>query len=193
VWFLHSIPLYGRAFENTTGIQQPYSGVGDGSWDAGVWDVKVLPFPGATVIEDYKTGGAYSHGGRRDIMSQYQTQRADTLVSPLDATKKELITFDTVGIVQQKAKYIMRDGLAGSSYWDLSSDYVGSGSLVAAAVNQYKDGLDQTPNHLYYPGSRFDNIRSCMGACPSNCTNCTTTPNYDHTRGTTIAANIGSQ
>lgn len=192
MWFLHSIPLYGRAFENTTGIQQPYSGVGNGSWDAGIWDVKVLPFPGAAVIEDYKTGGAYSYGGCRDIMSQDQTQRPNTLVSPLDAVKKELITFDTVGIVQQKAKYIMHHGFAGTSYWDLSSDYVGSGSLVAAAVNQYKYGLDQTPNHLYYPGSRFDNIRSCMGACPSNSTNYSTTPNCDRTRRERFAFKIGS-
>jgi len=65
------IPLYGRAFENTTGIQQPYSGVGNGSWGDGVWDVKVLPLAGANVTEDFKTGGSYSYGERSDVMSRY--------------------------------------------------------------------------------------------------------------------------
>ena len=56
------IPLYGRSFENTNGIQQPYSGVGSGSLGGGVWDVKMLPLAGAKVIEDFNTGGSYSYG-----------------------------------------------------------------------------------------------------------------------------------
>jgi len=56
------IPLYGRSFENTNGIHQPYSGVGPGSWGDGVWDVKTLPLPGAKVTEDFTTGGSYSYG-----------------------------------------------------------------------------------------------------------------------------------
>jgi len=59
------IPLYGRSFENTNGIQQPYSGVGSGSRPGGlegVWDVKVLPLAGAKVTEDFNTGGSYSYG-----------------------------------------------------------------------------------------------------------------------------------
>jgi len=56
------IPLYGRSFENTNGIGQPYSGVGSGSLGGGVWDVKLLPLSGAKVIEDFQIGSSYSYG-----------------------------------------------------------------------------------------------------------------------------------
>ena len=152
------IPLYGRSFENTKGIHQPYSGVGPGSWGGGVWDVKVLPLAGAKVTEDFSIGGSYSYG-EPQYTAITRFMKSHSLVFPLDAAKKELITFDTVNIVKEKAQYVVKHNFGGSMYWDLSSDHVGSSSLVSAAISQYQS-LDQTRNHLHYPGSQFDNMKS---------------------------------
>lgn len=56
------VPLYGRGFEATAGIRQPFTGIGTGTWEAGVYDYKALPFAGASVVEDTVSGSSYSYG-----------------------------------------------------------------------------------------------------------------------------------
>jgi chitinase len=142
------IPLYGRAFESTNGIRQSFSGIGPGTWEAGVYDYKALPFAGAKVTEDTAAGASYSY----------------------DSAKKELVSYDTPNIVNQKAQYIQSKGLSGAMFWELSSDKTGVDSLVGKTSGVF-GGLDQTQNHLSYPFSQFDNMKNGMGSGPI-----TTTP-----------------
>ncbi|KAF9531136.1 glycoside hydrolase superfamily [Crepidotus variabilis] len=134
------MPLYGRGFDNTNGLHQPYSGGGPGTIDPGVYSYKALPFVGSQIYENSTDISSYSY----------------------DAAKKEFITYDTPNIVKMKANYIKSKGLAGSMFWELSTDKVGSASLVGTVASNL-GGLDQTLNHLYFPNSKWDNIRNNMG------------------------------
>ncbi|CAE6354217.1 unnamed protein product [Rhizoctonia solani] len=139
------LPLYGRAFESTNGIRQPFNGIGPGTWEAGVYDYKALPLAGAAVFEDSSRGASYSY----------------------DSSKKELVSYDTPNIIRQKAAYIKSKGLGGGMFWELSSDKKGADSLVSITASNI-GALDSTPNHLYYPYSKFDNIKNNMGAGPGS-------------------------
>ena len=78
------MPLYGRAFENTDGLGRPYSGVGEGTWENGVFDYKKLPIEGATEHEDHDAGASYCyHAGMR-----------------------KLVSYDTVPLARRKAEFI---------------------------------------------------------------------------------------
>lgn len=137
------VPLYGRAFTQTTGIRQPFNGIGSGSFENGIWDYKDLPRPGSTVTEDTNNIASYCY----------------------DASSQTLVSYDTPNIAVKKAAYINSKGLAGGMYWELSNDKKGADSLVATVAREL-GSLDSTLNHLNYPGSKWDNIRSGMGGSP---------------------------
>jgi len=134
------MPIYGRGFEQTNGLHQAYSGIGTGTWEAGVWDYKALPMSGATVTEDSTNVASYSY----------------------DSSKKELISYDTPNIVKTKAQYVVSKGMAGSMFWELSADKTGADSLVGTSLNVY-GSKDATQNHISYPDSVWTNIANNMG------------------------------
>lgn len=142
------MPLYGRAFQNTQGPGAPYNGVGEGSWENGVWDYKALPRPGATEQVDPQVGASWCHDG-------------NTMVS-----------YDNVQVGKIKADFIRYNGLGGGMWWESSADKGGKvaaqaeGSLIGTFVDTIGgvDALDQSPNNLDFPESRFDNIRAGMPA-----------------------------
>ncbi|KAF2965495.1 hypothetical protein GQX73_g8069 [Xylaria multiplex] len=133
------LPLYGRAFESTSGLGQPFSGIGSGSWENGIWDYKVLPRSGSEVY-DATAGASYSY----------------------DSATKELVSYDNVDMIKRKAAYIQTKGLGGSMFWEASGDRTDSGSLIAAAFNAQggSGSLDKSQNLLSYPNSKYDNIKN---------------------------------
>jgi len=133
------MPIYGRSFEQTNGIGQPYNGIGQGSWDAGVWDYKSLPKSGATITCDNTAVACYSY----------------------DSTAKELISFDTPAIIKTKVQYLQSKGLGGSMFWEASADKKGADSLIGTSHTAL-GGLDTTDNLLSYPNSQYDNVKSGM-------------------------------
>lgn len=133
------MPIYGRSFEQTAGIGKPFNGIGSGSWEAGVWDYKALPRPGATVQCDNAVQGCYSY----------------------DSSTKELISFDTPAVISAKVSWLKSKGLGGSMFWEASADKTGSDSLISTS-RKGLGSLDTTQNYLDYPNSQYDNIKKGM-------------------------------
>ena len=103
------MPLYGRAFESTDGLGCGFSGVGEGSWENGVWDYKALPRPGAEERVDEEAGASYCY----------------------DPARRVMVSYDNVEVAGRKVGYIHKHGLGGAMFWELSGDYKDHRSLVA--------------------------------------------------------------
>ncbi|KAF5715256.1 endochitinase [Fusarium mundagurra] len=89
------IPVFGRSFEGNSGLGKTFRSVGTGSWgEPGVWDYKALPKKGATIIYDPTAHASFSYDERR----------------------RELISYDTPSVVEEKAAYVLDYGLGGSMF-----------------------------------------------------------------------------
>lgn len=129
------MPLYGRAFENTEGIGTLFNGVGDGSWENGVWDYKALPRPGATEEMDPALIASYTY----------------------HRSSRELISYDTLKVVEDKVAWAKGTGLGGSMFWEASGDRTDEKSLIRASFSALGK-LDTRENLLSYPNSQYANI-----------------------------------
>jgi chitinase len=134
---LLGMPIYGRAFQNTSGPGQAYYGIGEGTWEAGIHDYNTLPLRGATEIFDEASGATYSY----------------------NAATREMISYDTPDMVSRKVAYLKRRGLGGSMFWEVSADRRDARSLVSTSYHSL-GWLDSSWNWLNYNGSVYDNIRS---------------------------------
>lgn len=133
------MPLYGRAFENTAGVGRPYNGIGEGSWERGVYDFKALPPPGAKEYYDHEAGASYCY----------------------DANKKFLVTYDTVPMAKEKAAYVRSHRLGGAMWWESSGDKKGAEALIPNVVGAFggSRNLRWEQNCIEYPQSEWENLR----------------------------------
>ncbi|KAF2172636.1 glycoside hydrolase family 18 protein [Zasmidium cellare ATCC 36951] len=133
------LPLYGRAFTNTDGPGKPFSGVGGGSWENGVWDYKALTAAGAQEFFDASIGASWSY----------------------DSTARTMVSYDNAQASAAKLDYIKSNKLAGAMWWEANGDKNGTGSLISSVVQGLK-ALDNSENVLDYPDSQYDNIKAGM-------------------------------
>jgi chitinase len=80
------MPMYGRAFEQTSGLGQSFSGTGGGSWENGIWDYKALPRTGAAELYDNVTQASYSYDPSARILISYDTPTSVKIRSHIYAT-----------------------------------------------------------------------------------------------------------
>ncbi|KAF9012319.1 glycoside hydrolase family 18 protein [Cyathus striatus] len=148
------IPLYGRSFLNTQGPGSSFSGIGPGSWEAGVYDYRALPLPDSYVYRDEKSVASWSY----------------------DFQKKEMVSYDNEEVAKWKGEWIKKEGFGGSMFWELSGDK-GSirkdmeggpgkdpqpGHSLVQTVKDAMGGIDTSSNWLHYEKSKFDNMRKQM-------------------------------
>ncbi|CCD42654.1 glycoside hydrolase family 18 protein, partial sequence [Botrytis cinerea T4] len=134
------MPIYGRSFEKTNGIGQSFQGVGQGTWESGVYDYKVLPLLGATEVYDESIGASYSW----------------------DISKREIISYDNPLVAVQKGKWIRSMNLGGAMWWESSADGRGSRSLIGSVMSVLGSRIQNVTNQLSYPNSTYTNVKDGM-------------------------------
>ncbi|KAE9964969.1 hypothetical protein EG328_010059 [Venturia inaequalis] len=137
------MPLYGRGFLHTQKTPgKAYGNMSAGSWEAGVWDYKVLPRPGnPQLFHDASIGASWTY----------------------DNSTGEFVSYDTPRIATQKAKFIRDGDLGGAMWWETSYDKNGNESLISTVRNELMKGdgeMEVRLNNLDYPDSKYDNLRN---------------------------------
>lgn len=139
------VPIYGRGFSATRGLNMSFMGVPQGSWEMGIYDYKALPLPECTALWEPVSNASFCY----------------------DPAGQILVSYDTPTSVSYKMKYILDKGLGGVMFWDLSSDYAFSDSQSLQAMIKTWLGpyMDTTASQKCYPMSPYANINSAPG-CP---------------------------
>lgn len=131
------MPLYGRSFIGTDGPGTAFDNVGyEGSFEPGIWDYKALPKAGAEVVDAGDVGASFSY----------------------DPAKREVVSFDSVGVTKRKGDYVKDTGLGGGMWWESSGDRkVGEGGSLIETVRSLL-------YFLFYPTLPFStSSASCCG------------------------------
>ena len=134
------MPLYGRAFQDTDGPGHSFNGIGEGSFEQGVWDFKALPHAGAREFHDREIGASWSH----------------------HPGTRTMVSYDTADVVKQKAQFVKEKALGGGMWWESSGDRkIGEGSLIEMFVNGVggRQKLEAVRNCLEYSNSKYENLR----------------------------------
>ena len=132
-------PLYGRAFTNTKGPGTAFQGVGDGSWEQGVWDWKVLPRPGSTVNDDNEAVASWCFDGGSGTGT--------------------MVSYDDLNVANRKADWVKQSGFGGLMWWESSGDRAGGEGMIANQTGRL-GGLEKKQNTIAYPNSKYDNLRA---------------------------------
>ena len=134
------------SFQNTTGLAQPFNGVGPGgpvvAGDVpqnGSFYYNLLPLSGATVFYDDIAKASYSY----------------------DPDALELITYDDAQSATFKAQYAVARGLAGTFFFEARGDRpAGSNDSLVGTASVALGALNNDTNNLFYPTSQYGNIRN---------------------------------
>tara|TARA_R110002003_G_scaffold572_7_gene20531 strand:+ start:800 stop:1234 length:435 start_codon:yes stop_codon:yes gene_type:complete len=103
------MPLYGRSFANTDGPGQPFSGVGKGTWELGIYDYKDMSGSLGKIAVDSSIAASWSY----------------------DPSQRLMVSFDTPNVTLMKTEYIKAGGLGGAMWWESSGDKTGTESLIS--------------------------------------------------------------
>ncbi len=130
------MPLYGRAFEKTDDLGKPYNGVGQGTWESGVYDFKKLPLESSGIVHDGEAGASYCY----------------------NPNTKTLVSFDDWEMAKQKVDWVKQNGLGGAMWWESSADRNGDQSLIKTVADRLGN-LEKKQNCLTYPQTKYENLR----------------------------------